>query len=140
MYRKLLQSLLCLMLALVVSAPTLYAAGKTVKVKVTLVSAQMVANNHVGNEWWYGGYANDKQIAEGESVVLNVSASGSVSLKAEAEEEDKYPDDGSAAASVKVASIGKGVTKSLNVTVVENRGRYSGNTAKWKFVFKVQKV
>ncbi|REE86519.1 hypothetical protein A8990_110129 [Paenibacillus taihuensis] len=140
MYRKLLQSLFCFVLVLVVSAPSLSAAGKTVKVKVTLVSAQMVSNNHVGNEWWYGGYVNGQELDEGGSIVLNVSASGTVSLKAEAQEQDKYPDDGEAAASVKVASIGKGATKALNVTIVENRGRYSGNTAKWKFVFKVQKV
>ncbi|AZN43544.1 hypothetical protein EJC50_05935 [Paenibacillus albus] len=128
------------MLVLAVSAPSLSAAGKTVKVKVTFISADMVSNNHVGNEWWSGGFVNGKELGEGSSIVLNVSASGSVNLKAEAQEQDKYPDNGAATASVKVSSMGKSITKALNVTVVENRGRYSGNTAKWKFIFKVEKV
>ncbi|WP_199621445.1 hypothetical protein [Paenibacillus alkalitolerans] len=41
--------------------------------------------------------------------------------------------------SVKVSSIKKSMGKSLSVTVKENRGRYSGNTAEWKFTFKIEK-
>jgi len=116
------------------------AAVKTVKVKITFISASLIENNHVGNEWWWGGYVNNKEIEEGDSVVLTLKPTDSIKLKAEAQEQDKYPDDGEASTSVKVSSITKTITKTLNVTVVENRGRYSGNKAKWKFVFKVQKI
>ncbi|MFC3749847.1 hypothetical protein [Paenibacillus sp. GCM10012306] len=97
-------------------------------------------NNHVGNEWWWGGFVNGKELNDGESVTINADAAGSIKLHAEAQEQDKYPDDGEASASVKVSSIKTSVTKKLNVTVVENRGRYSGNTAKWQFTFKLEKV
>ncbi|AKG34054.1 hypothetical protein [Paenibacillus durus] len=129
-----------LMLAFILSSQSLFAAGKTVKVKVTLVSAELVHNEHVGNEWWWGGYVNGKELEEGSSVTVNVSSSGSIKLRVEAQEQDKYPEDGTANATVKVASIKSSINKTLNVTVVENRGRYSGNTATWRFVFKIQKL
>ncbi|MFD1907107.1 hypothetical protein ACFTAO_19955 [Paenibacillus rhizoplanae] len=61
-------------------------------------------------------------------------------LRAEAQEQDKIPDDGSANTSIKVSALKDTQNKSLTVTVVENRGRYSGNSASWKFVFKIDKV
>ncbi|MBY9078381.1 hypothetical protein KIH86_24180 [Paenibacillus sp. HN-1] len=137
---KICRAALLLVMAFVLIAQPVMASGKTVKVKVTFVSATLVENNHVGNEWWWGGYVNGKELEEGSSVTLDVSSSGTISLKAEAQEQDKIPDEGSKSASVKVSSLTSAVTKSVNVTVVENRGRYSGNTATWKFVFKVEKV
>ena len=116
------------------------AAGKSAKVKVTFVGAELAENNHVGNEWWSGAYVNGKEIAEGGSVTLNVKPADTIKLKAEAQEQDTVPDDGQASVSVKVSSITKTLTKTMHVTVVENRGRYSGNAAKWTFTFKLQKV
>ncbi|CAH1055259.1 hypothetical protein [Paenibacillus pseudetheri] len=137
---KMIRLFFILVFILVISAQPLSAAGKTQKVKVTFVSADLVENNHVGNEWWWGGYVDGKEIADGESVTLNVSSSGTIKLRAEAQEQDKIPDDGEASASIKVSSLKSTQNKSLTVTVVENRGRYSGNTATWKFVFKIEKV
>lgn len=125
---------------LILSMQPAMAASKLTKIKVTFISAELVENNHVGNEWWSGGYVNGKEIAEGDSVTLSVKPTDTIKLRAEAQEQDKYPDDGAANASVKVSSITKTTTKALSVTVVENRGRYSGNTAKWKFTFSIQKV
>ncbi|MNN69269.1 hypothetical protein D3C81_1850430 [compost metagenome] len=62
----------------------------------------------------------------------------SVKLKAYAEEQDKVPDVGSSNSSIKVSSVTKTINKSLKVTVTENRGRYSGNSAEWEFKFKIQ--
>jgi hypothetical protein len=129
-----------IVIALVISAQPLSAAGKTQKVKVTFVSASLVENNHVGNEWWSGGYVNGKELAEGESVTVDVSSTGTIKLLAEAQEQDKIPEEGSATASIKVSTLKTTQNKSLSVKVVENRGRYSGNTATWKFVFKIEKV
>ncbi|QWU17815.1 hypothetical protein SAMN04487895_105234 [Paenibacillus sophorae] len=140
MLKQAVRAGLFLMLAFLLSSQPLFAAGKTVKIKVTLVSAELVDNEHVGNEWWWGGYVNGKELEEGSSVTVNVSSSISIKLRAEAQEQDKYPEDGTANATVKVASIKSSLNKTLNVTVVENRGRYSGNTAKWRFVFKIQKL
>lgn len=107
--------------------------------KVTLVRVELVENNHVGNEWYTTASVNGKEIEEGSSVTLKLKSSESLKLKAYAEEQDKIPESGSANATVKVSSVTKDITKSLKVKVTENRGRYSGNTAEWKFTFKVQK-
>ncbi|MEK3685154.1 hypothetical protein [Paenibacillus sp. FSL R10-2736] len=79
-------------------------------------------------------------IKEGESVTVDVSSTGTIKLLAEAQEQDKIPEEGSATASIKVSTLKTTQNKSLSVKVVENRGRYSGNTATWKFVFKIEKV
>ena len=122
------------------AVPPISAAGKITKVKITFVSAELVENNHVGNEWWSGGNINGKEIGKGQSMVLSLKSTDTIRIKAEAQEQDKYPDDGEASTTIKLSALSKTVNKSLNVTVVENRGRYTGNTAKWKFIFKIQKV
>lgn len=137
---KFIKSCLILVIVFALSTQPLWAAGKTEKIKVTFVSAELVDNNHVGNEGWWGGFVNGKELADGDSVTLNVSSTGTIKLHAEAQEQDKIPDDGEETATVKVSSLKSTQNKSITVQVVENRGRYSGNTATWKFVFKIEKV
>ncbi|MCA0757198.1 hypothetical protein KP806_19215 [Paenibacillus sp. N4] len=132
--------LFCMVLLLIVTVQPLAAAGKTVKLKVTFVSAKLVENNHVGNEWWSGAYVNGKELKAGGSLVLTLKPADSVKLKAKVSEQDKYPDNGEANVSVKASSVIKSMNKSLSVTVTENRGRYSGETATWSFSFKIEKV
>ncbi|WP_341278886.1 hypothetical protein [Paenibacillus sp. FSL H8-0537] len=60
-------------------------------------------------------------------------------LEATAIEQDKIPDVGTATKSFKASTVAASKKHTLDVEVVENRGRYSGNVAKWKFVFKVEK-
>ena len=140
MKQKVIKIIFCAMIVSTLSIQPLLAAGKTTKIKVTFVSAELIENNSVGNEWWWGGYINGKEVEEGDTVVLNLKSTDTIKLKAEAQEQDKYPDDGAANATVRVSSItNKAINKSMNVTVVENRGRYSGNVAKVKFIFKIQK-
>ncbi|WP_151733069.1 hypothetical protein [Paenibacillus tengchongensis] len=115
------------------------ASAKTVKVQVTLVSAELVENNHVGNEWYTEATVNGTAIEEDSPMTLDVKTTGSIELQATAEEQDKIPESDTASVSVKVADLSKPVTKAVKLTVTENRGRYSGNTAEWKFTFKVQK-
>lgn len=140
MKRRLVKLVVVMMFALLVSSQPLSAAGKTQKVKVTFVSAELVENNHVGNEWWWGGFVNGEELEEGDSVTIDASTSGTIKLRAEAQEQDKIPEEGAASASLKVSTLKATQTKSLTVKVVENRGRYSGNSASWKFVFKIDKV
>jgi len=115
------------------------AAAKTVKLKVTLVSVRLVENNHVGNEWYTAGYVNGKEINPGSTVTLNLKPTDTLTLKGFAEEQDKIPESGTSSAKIKVSSVKTALSKTLKVTVTENRGRYTGNTALWEFVFKIQK-
>ncbi|GIO13834.1 hypothetical protein J19TS2_33890 [Cohnella xylanilytica] len=115
------------------------AAAKTIKIKVTLVSVELVDNDHVGNEWYTTASVNGKTIEEGSTLTLTVKPTDTLKLKAYAEEQDKIPDKGTTNATLKVSNVKKSVNKELNVKVVENRGRYSGNEADWKFTFKIEK-
>jgi hypothetical protein len=112
---------------------------KTVNVTVTFVSAKLVENDHVGNEWVTEAKINGKVIAEGKSVKLKLKPTDNIKLSAYAEEQDKIPDYNEEEASIKVSSIKKTLNKKLKVIVTENRGRYSGNEAKWEFTFKIAK-
>ncbi|WP_223868833.1 hypothetical protein [Paenibacillus sp. UASWS1643] len=139
MFKKWANVFMVLSLVFAVCSPTSYAAPKTVKVTVTLVSAELVDNNSVGNEWAIGASVNGKDLEEGSSVTLNLKPTGTLKLEAIAEEQDKIPDYGSKSTNVKLSSFSKSTNKTLSVVVTENRGRYSGNTATWAFKFKISK-
>ncbi|WP_337100017.1 hypothetical protein [Paenibacillus sp. YIM B09110] len=136
---KLLKSIAVLSLISMLLVHPVSAEAKTVKLKVTLVSMELVENNHVGNEWYAAAYVNGKEVKTGSTVTLTLKTTDSIKLKAYAEEQDKIPESGTATLSVKAANVTKTISKSLKVTVTENRGRYSGNSADWKFTFKIQK-
>jgi hypothetical protein len=143
---KMLKVVLSFVLLFVLTTQPMFAVTKAAKVvkaakyKITFVSSELVENNHVGNEWGTAGYVNGKEIGMGDTVELSLKPTDTIKLKALAEEDDKIPDIGSTSVTIKVSSITKATNKSINVTVTENRGRYSGNTAEWKFEFKIQKV
>lgn len=139
MFKKWANVFMVLSLVFAVCSPTSYVAAKTVKVTVTLVSAELVENNSVGNEWAIGASVNGKDLEEGSSVTLNLKSTGTLKLEAIAEEQDKIPDYGSKSTNVKLSSFSKSTNKTLSVVVTENRGRYSGNTATWAFKFKISK-
>ncbi|GGG86821.1 hypothetical protein [Paenibacillus radicis (ex Gao et al. 2016)] len=133
--------LLIITLLSTLATPALAAtASSKASYTVTLVSTELVSNDHVGNEWATAFTANGKTIEEGESIKLSLSSTGSIKLQAEATELDKIPDEGSATKTIKVSSIKKELTSSIKVTVTENRGRYSGNQAVWKFTYKIAKT
>jgi hypothetical protein len=135
-----IKALLVLSLFALLLAQPVSAAAKTVEVKVTLVRVELIENNHVGHEWYTTASVNGKELREGSTVTLKLKSTGSVKLEAYAEEQDKIPEAGTAVSTIKVSSVTKSINKSLKVKVVENRGRYSGNSAEWKFTFKIQKV
>ncbi|CAI6082944.1 hypothetical protein [Cohnella sp. JJ-181] len=137
---KFLKVILAMALMLVMLAQPMYAAEKSVKIKVTVVSVELVENNHVGNEWYTEASVNGKAVSDGSSVTLTLKPSAAIKLEAYAQEQDKIPEEDTATASVKASSITKTTNKALSVTVTENRGRYSGETATWKFTFKMQKI
>lgn len=137
--KKLLKLMMALTAAFALLVQPVAAADKTTKFKVTLVSVELAENNHVGNEWETTAYVNGKKVQEGKSITVSLKATDSIKLKAYAEEQDKIPESGSATIAVKASSVTKATNKVLKVVVTENRGRYSGNTAEWKFTYKLQK-
>lgn len=104
---------------------------------VTFQSARLISNSHVGNEWYTEAQVNGKNIEEGSSV--NVSTDN-IKLYAYAEEQDKIPDVAETSRTIKASSVSaSGKTVKLQVTVTENRGRYSGHTAVWEFTYTIKK-
>lgn len=137
--RKLITTACLILLSFAFLVQPLSAAAKTVKLKVTLVSAELVENNHVGNEWYTAGYVNGKELDEGATVSLTLKTTDNLTLKGVAEEQDKIPDSGTSSTKIKVSAITKTQSKTLKVKVTENRGRYAGNTAYWQFTFRIEK-
>lgn len=108
--------------------------------KVTLTKVQMISNEHVGNEWYTEAQVNGKAVDEGQSVTVKAGSNGTVELYAYAEEQDKIPDVGKKTKNVSVSSISSsGSTVKLRVSVIENRGRYSGKEAIWEFTYVLKK-
>ncbi|MED5015786.1 hypothetical protein P9847_00525 [Paenibacillus chibensis] len=143
MYQRLSRIVLALLLGLtvVLAGGNMQADAKTAQTSqwsVKLVSVQLIENNHVGNEWYTEASVNQKPIEVGESITLQNPKS--IKLEAYAEEQDKVPDIGTASKTIQISSLNqKTSTIELKVTVTENRGRYSGQKAYWKFVYQISK-
>lgn len=80
-------------------------------------------------------------MAEGDTIEITTTSSGKITIVSIAEEDDSIPDVGTKTLSIPVSKLksNKDTTYTSLVTVTENRGRYSGNTAVWKFTFVVKK-
>lgn len=139
--KKLLVFFIIFCLVFTSIAVSSYGASTKVKVNVSLESIECVENNHVGNEWVYSCTVNKKSLDEGDDMDVETTSTGKITIVCTAEEEDKYPDTGSKTLTIPVKNLKAGQNKSYTakVTVTENRGRYSGNTAVWEFTFKVER-
>lgn len=105
---------------------------------VVTYSARLSYNNHVGDSWSYGLSCNGEHIKSGAAVKSTTKSS--LSVTAFAREQDTYSDYGSTTITFKSLDVGEKQSKEICVTVRENRGRYSGNTAKWKFTIIVERI
>lgn len=107
-------------------------------VTVKFSSAKLIYNDHVGNEWWSGVEVNGKSLARGKSIKLKVKSTDTIGITCSAGEDDSIPDDGYEYLEIKASKLKKGKnTYTVDVYVTENRGRYSGNSALWRFTFLV---
>jgi len=113
---------------------------------IILEEVQLVYNNSVGNEWRLFIEINDKEFPgpfyELPKTIETFQFTHpiDITVTAVAIEKDKYSDIGRASASFRLScppSISF-YTTTLEVLVVEDRGRYAGNTALWRFKVKVE--
>ncbi len=100
----------------------------------------LVYNHHVGNEWNCRAKIKGKTLRDGSSCT--VSSGSPITIVSKVTENDKRPDTASSAKHIKISNLSSGQTKkfSTKVTVRENSGRYSGNTAKWKFSYVIKRI
>ena len=114
---------------------------------IRLNNATLLNNNNVGQNWTNGLYidinGNITNVTNlNYEYNVNVPANAIVEIVAWAKENDKYPDFGSATLRLTTLDInpGKIINYDSVVTVRENRGRYSGNTAQWRFTYSVERT
>ena len=101
-------------------------------------SARLKSNNHVGDSWGYGVTYDGEYIPSGS--VIEFKGTLPLTLKAYAKEFDSYTDYGSTRITVDSLDIGEKQKDEVTVTVRENKGRYSGNTAKWVFNITIERI
>lgn len=148
--QKKIKIIIITVLILVIGTVCLYNIGKSkalstipedgiMKFDVKLDSVNLIQNDSVGNEWIFSGNVNGIDIKQGKTINLTTTGNEDISLSASAEEEDTYPDLGNGDENVNVSSLNlsKNNQKSIDVTVTEDRGRYSGNTANFKFNYSI---
>jgi len=113
---------------------------EVITVKATL-NVDMVSNNSVGNSWLFEGNINGNKITSGQTIKFNTSLAKEINVSAKAIESDSIPDAGTNSTRFSVNNLRTQnvATIPVEVTVRENRGRYSGNTARWKFSFKLER-
>ncbi|MCB2312316.1 hypothetical protein LGL55_13325 [Clostridium tagluense] len=109
------------------------------KFTVQFCSANLIQNNSVGNKWSYEVKINGKKVKEGRKINITATANDKISFSASAKEHDFVPDKGAGSISVNVKELKltEKNTYLIDITVAENKGIYTGNTAIWKFNFSV---
>ena len=91
--------------------------------------------NHVGKNWSYSMYVNGTRISGTKN--MNFTVGDTITVEAYVTEEDSKPDEGhnSSSHTITENDLTRGFKLSLNVSVRENGGRYSGSVADWNVVF-----
>ena len=96
------------------------------------MDASETSNNSVGSDWSFDRYVNGQYTHNGFEIT---SASGGyATVEMRITENDSVPEWGYGSATV---ALQDGFNTSFNITVVENRGRYSGNVATFTVTVKV---
>ncbi|MCG8572541.1 MAG: hypothetical protein MJB14_20600 [Spirochaetes bacterium] len=105
----------------------------TREIKVRLQNVRMLYNNHVGNEWSYEIKVNDV-IVEWD-IVASIQVEDLINIVITVIEMEKSPDIGITRKQISISELSDYLNKEipLEVVVTEDRGRYSGNEAKWRF-------
>ena len=120
---------------------------------VQLRGISRIYNYSVGNECFFRAWVNGAELPlwvngtrptplrGNRPIEVKVRSVEVVRLAAIAEESDKIPDIGGNTLDVDVDNIDWARTSTfpIEVTVVENRGRYAGNATRWRFNFAVKR-
>lgn len=94
------------------------------------IAVQCDYNNSVGNEWAYSTKINDRTVSDGDIVYCPLDSNSSIYT--ECIEDDKVPD---YANYICYYTIKNGLKINIKMVNVENRGRYSGNSAQHTFTY-----
>lgn len=114
-------------LVLVCFAFSSFGQNKTIR----FAKAELIYNEHVGNDWMVWLEIENQQIFPGQSLSVK---STDLTVEAHAfEGKEKYNDHGITTFTLPHRSS----TKVVEVLVTEHHGRYAGGQALWKFTLKM---
>jgi len=93
----------------------------------------LIRNDHVGNEWVFDFQVGKERFPFDEAVQIEVP--GKIRLQFSATEIDKYSDFGRKDLEIDIFSLNlnQEYFSEIDVVVIEDRGRYAGNRAAWRF-------
>ena len=112
--------------------------SKNYKTYEVTYSARCTQNDSVGGEWDCGIKYNGEVVESGSYITVS---NRRCRITAFATEFDSSRNDyGTKNISFGLLDVGEVKAKTFTVTVRENGGRYSGNTAKWDFVVTVRRI
>ena len=141
MFCLLLAIILCLVIPVSsIAASKAKSTTPEQKYKITVsFSVKKVSNNHVGNKWTYVITSGETVINKGKSATFELTGAESLELICQATENDSYPDVGTNTITINLADLKEGKnTVTTTVIITEDRGRYAGNTAEYKFTVTIK--
>ena len=142
--------IIAMLIITIISIRFLYSYGKdkalssipkdgNMKFTVEFCSANLIQNSSVGNNWSFEAKINGKKVKEGRKINITATLSDKISFGASVKEHDFIADIGTGSTSVNIKDLKlpEKNTYPIDITVVENKGIYSGNIAVWQFNFSV---
>ncbi len=101
------------------------------------IFSELINNDSVGNDWKEEYSCEGSVISSGNRWTIPLDTTKAVKIKATITEFDDWPDTESAFISVVLKD---GFETYSTITVTENKGRYTGNTANWKITCAVKLI
>jgi len=130
-------ALISAILLLMLPFTSSYAASKTAKFTVT-VSSKLVSNNSVGHDWSLTHTINGKEyFKKSDKATITLTQGEKIKIVTKAIENDSYPDIGENTYEFTLTSdfFSGGFYATVEVTVIENKGRYKNNAAVWEVTY-----
>ncbi|WP_394234126.1 hypothetical protein [Niallia oryzisoli] len=112
-----------------------------INLEITLKDVSLLSNQSVGDSWETGLKVNEHKLQVGNTLVLESFIDEEITFNAGAVEHDNIPDVGTSNYLLKVSDLNLAEENLLemDVSVKENRGRYSGNYARFEFLISIKR-
>ena len=101
------------------------------------IQANEIFNDSVGKDWQKSYWCDGESIYSGQRWTVPLDDEKTINIAVRLTENDNRPDYGQGKMSVVLRD---GFSTSTKITVIENRGRYSGNAAQWEIICKVKLI
>ena len=118
-------------------APTTSTGDYTHGIYQLTFKTRKISNDSVGEDWSFIYTYNGETIKNGHQITQSLEIFSFQTIEVEIREDDKIDDVGSGILRVAICDGGTGKTK---ITVVEQGGKYNGNTAVWEITCEVKLV